>query len=214
MAVLRADFEPACAPPLAPLTSVSMRNDAVTIGPLLPEDTGQLFVWLNDVDAARLDLAYRPTDWLSFKAWLDELGRSNAQIVFAIRKLYEPQIIGFVIFKNIHQVHRSAEIGVRIGSDAERGKGYGTQALALALRYAWNHLNLHRMSLTVFAHNTRAIASYRACGFREEGRFEASAYIDGEWIDVIPMALLRPMPAAHRPETSAHPKSPPRDRSV
>lgn len=192
MVALRHETENLGARQMAPLTAVSLRNDAVTIGPLLPEDTGQLFVWLNDVDAARLDLAYRPTDWLAFKNWLDELPRTNTQVVFAIRKLLEPQIIGFVIFKNIQPVHRSADLGIRIGSDAERGKGYGGQALKLALNYAWNHLNLHRVSLTVFAHNARAIASYRAAGFREEGRLKDAAYIDGEWVDVIPMAILKP----------------------
>lgn len=193
MAALRAGtqsgFESRAMPPL---TSVSLRNDAVTLTPLMPDDTGLLFTWMNDVDAARLDLAYRPADWLAFKGWLDELGRSNTQIVFAIRKLFEPQMIGFVIFKNIHPVHRATEIGVRIGNESERGKGYGTRAMALALQYAWNHLNLERVSLTVFAHNTRAIASYRACGFHEEGRFAHAAYIDGEWVDVIPMAAFRP----------------------
>jgi len=177
---------------LAPLTAASLRNETVTIGPLMPEDTGQLFIWLNDVDAARLDLAYRPTDWMSFKAWLDELGRSNAQMVFAIRKLFEPQIIGFVIFKNIQFVHRSADVGVRIGYEVERGKGYGKRALMLALNFAWNHLNLHRVSLTVFAHNARAIAAYRAVGFSEEGLLKDAAFIDGEWVDVVPMATIRP----------------------
>ncbi|HWU26605.1 MAG TPA: GNAT family protein [Rhizomicrobium sp.] len=193
MVALRAGLRSADeARPLPPLTSVSLRNDSVALSPLMPEDTGLLFTWMNDVDAARLDLAYRPTDWLTFKAWLDELGRSHTQIVFAIRKLFEPQMIGFVIFKNIHPVHRSTEIGIRIGDECDRSKGYGTGALTLALQYAWNHLNLERVSLTVFAHNRRAIASYRACTFREEGRFFRGAYIDGEWVDVIPMAALRP----------------------
>lgn len=177
---------------MAALTAVSLKNEAVTIGPLLPEDTGQLFVWLNDVGAARLDLAYRPTDWIAYKSWMDELSRSTTQFVFAIRKLYEPAIIGFVIFKNIQPVHRSSDVGVRIGVEAERGKGYGKRAMALALDYAWKHLNLHRVSLTVFAHNTRAIASYRAAGFKEEGLLKDAAYIDGEWVDVVPMAALRP----------------------
>jgi RimJ/RimL family protein N-acetyltransferase len=189
---MNASSEDAAPKQLAPLTTVSLKNETVTIGPLLPEDTGQLFVWLNDVGAARLDLAYRPTDWLSFKSWLDELSRTNTQIVFAIRKLFEPQIIGFVIFKNIQPVHRSSDVGVRIGVEAERGKGYGKRAMALALDYAWKHLNLHRVSLTVFAHNARAIASYRAVGFQEEGRLKDAAYIDGEWVDVVPMAALRP----------------------
>ena len=194
MAALRSDTENPNSPPrpLAPLTSVSLRNNVVSIGPLLPEDTGQLFVWMNDVEAAKLDLAFRPTDWITFKTWLDELGRSSNQLVFAIRKLFEPQIIGFVIYKNIQFVHRSADIGVRIGAEADRGKGYGKKALALAVQYAWNHLNLRRLSLTVFAHNARAIASYRAVGFQEEGCFKDGAYIDGEWIDVVPMAMINP----------------------
>ena len=193
MAALRSDIGPDDLPrQMAPLTAVSLRNEAVTIGPLLPEDTGSLFLWLNDVDAARLDLAYRPTDWLAFKAWLDELPRTQTQLVFAVRKVFEPQIVGFVVFKNIQLVHRSAEMGVRIGAEAERGKGYGTKALMLAANYAWNHLNLHRLSLTVFAHNARAIAAYRTAGFREEGRLQDAAFIDGEWVDVIPMALVNP----------------------
>jgi RimJ/RimL family protein N-acetyltransferase len=178
-----------------PVNAVSLRNETVAIAPLMPEDTGRLFVWMNDVDAARLDLAYRPTDWQAFKAWMDELSRTNSQILFAIRKLFEPQIVGFVIFKNIQFVHRSAEIGLRIGTESERSKGYGKRALALALTYAWNHLNLHRVSLTVFAHNTRAIAAYRAVGFVEEGRLKDAAFIDGEWVDVVLMAALRPKPA-------------------
>ena len=196
MAALRSDIGPDDLPrQMAPLTAVSLRNEAVTIGPLLPEDTGSLFLWLNDVDAARLDLAYRPTDWLAFKAWLDELPRTQTQLVFAVRKVFEPQIVGFVVFKNIQLVHRSAEMGVRIGAEAERGKGYGTKALMLAANYAWNHLNLHRLSLTVFAHNARAIAAYRTAGFREEGRLQDAAFIDGEWVDVVPMAALRPLRA-------------------
>jgi RimJ/RimL family protein N-acetyltransferase len=193
VAALRSDIDNIQPPrPMPPLNAVSLKNDAVTIGPLLPEDTGPLFLWLNDVEAARLDLAYRPTDWLAYKVWLDELPRNSAQMLFAIRKTFEPQIVGFVVFKNIQFVHRSAEIGVRIGSESERGKGYGKRALALATNFAWNHLNLHRLSLTAFAHNARAIAAYRAVGFKEEGRLRDAAFIDGEWVDVVPMAALNP----------------------
>jgi RimJ/RimL family protein N-acetyltransferase len=193
MAALRSDAMPQTAPRLlSPLAAASLHDDAIVLGPLLPDDMGSLFVWLNDVDAARLDLAFRPTDWLAYKAWLDTLPGSPSQVLFAIRKLREHAIIGFVIFKNIQSVHRAAELGVRIGCDAERGKGHGTRAVAMALDYAWNHLNLHRVSLTVFAHNARAIASYRAAGFRDEGLLKDAAFIDGEWVDVIPMAAINP----------------------
>jgi RimJ/RimL family protein N-acetyltransferase len=177
---------------LAPISAVSLRDTSVSIGPLLPEDTAALFLWLNDVAAANLDLAYRPVDWMQYKAWIDELGRSTTHTLFAIRKLTLPRIIGFVIFKNIQPVHRSADLGIRIGEESERGKGYGRSAAVLALRYGWNHLNLRRVQLQVFAHNTRAIRAYRAAGFKEEGRLCDAAFIDGQWVDVIPMACLNP----------------------
>jgi RimJ/RimL family protein N-acetyltransferase len=174
-----------------PVTAGSLRDELVSIGPVLPGDLGSLFVWLNDAETAKLDMAYRPLDGIAFKNFMDQFAKDNTQILFAIRKLREPQIIGFVFLRNLQLIHRSAELGIRIGAEAERGKGFGTRAVALALGYAWNTLNLNRISLTVLAHNARAIASYRAAGFAEEGVMRQAAFIDGRWRDLVMMAALR-----------------------
>ncbi len=176
-----------------PLSAVSLHNDSITIGPLLPNDTGALFLWLNDVKSANLDLAYRPVDWMSYNTWLTDLGKNSSQVLFAIRRVSQSKIIGFVVFKNIQPVHRSAELGVRIGSDADRGKGYGREAVKLALKYAWDHLNLNRVQLSVFANNNRAIRAYKAAGFETEGVLRQAAFINGEWTDSVLMAALRPL---------------------
>jgi RimJ/RimL family protein N-acetyltransferase len=101
-------------------------------------------------------------------------------------------MIGFVLFKNFQSVYQTAELGVRIGDESERGKGYGTRAVRLALDYAWSVLNLHRVSLNVLAHNERAIVSYLHAGFAIEGKLREAAFIDGQWRDVVAMAALRP----------------------
>jgi RimJ/RimL family protein N-acetyltransferase len=178
--------------PLSPLSAVSLHDAEIAIGPFMPEDAASLFLWMNDIDAANLDLAFRPIDWTAFQTWLADVGRNQTRVMFAIRKVSHPPIVGYLALTNIHPVHRSAELGIRIGAAADRGKGYGQAAVALALKYAWNNLNLHRVQLTVFAHNTRAIGSYRAAGFEEEGRLTHAAFIDGQWVDVIIMAALRP----------------------
>jgi [ribosomal protein S5]-alanine N-acetyltransferase len=92
----------------------------------------------------------------------------------------------------INAVHRSAELGIRIGAEKNRGQGYGKEALALAVEFCWNHLNLNRLQLLVFKHNQRAASAYKAAGFRKEGLLRKAAFIDGEWVDVILMAALRP----------------------
>jgi diamine N-acetyltransferase len=158
---------------------------------VMPADMGSLFVWLNDAQSARLDLAFKPLDCIAFKGMFEQIAKDGTQVLFAIRKVYAPEIIGFAVLRNIQPVHRSAELGIRIGAEGERGKGLGTRAVALMLKYAWNSLNLQRVSLSVLAHNTRAIASYTTAGFVMEGVLRQAAFIDGKWCDMAIMGALR-----------------------
>ncbi|MGH2343629.1 MAG: GNAT family N-acetyltransferase, partial [Chloroflexota bacterium] len=56
----------------------------------------------------------------------------------------------------------------------------------------WRHLNLERVWLHTFKHNERAIRTYAGAGFKREGVLRRAAYIDGQWVDVVVMARLRP----------------------
>ncbi|HEY1614601.1 MAG TPA: GNAT family protein [Rhizomicrobium sp.] len=174
------------------LADVSLRNEMVSLGPILPDDVGPVFLWLNDAQAARLDLAFRPLDWASYMAWLADLAKNPSRVFFVVRDALEPRLLGFLTLSSIHPVHRSAELGIRIGGEAQRGRGLGKAALRLGLSYAFDHLNLNRVQLTVFADNTRAIRAYEAVGFEHEGRMRHAAFIDGQWTDVLVMAALRP----------------------
>ena len=103
--------------PLSPLSAVSLHDTQIAIGPFMPEDAASLFLWLNDIDAANLDLAFRPIDWTAFQVWLADVGRNSSRVMFAIRKVSQPQILGYLALTNIHNVHRSAELGIRIPDD-------------------------------------------------------------------------------------------------
>ena len=177
------------------IARVSPRGGCVAISPALPDDIGNLFVWINDAQAAQSDTPYRPVDCLMFKDWLDAQSKQSAQVLFIIRTLRPPRAVGFVLFKNLSPVFRAAELGVRVGDEADRGKGYGSEAVKLALQYAWDTLNLRRVWLTVFARNERAVASYRRAGFEQEGVMRQAAFSGGEWVDVVMMSALNPREA-------------------
>jgi len=170
----------------------------ISIGPFVPEDSAFVFCWINDVASARLDLAYRPVDMMTHQQWWQGLGKDSTKVVFAVRKLTDPVIVGYVQITGINTVHRSAELGIRIGEEKNRGQGYGKEALRLALDFCWNHLNLNRLQLVVFKHNARAIGAYKAVGFRKEGLLRKAAFIGGDWVDVVLMAALRPAPKRSR----------------
>jgi len=164
----------------------------ITIGPLVPDDFGPLFRWANDLEAARLNGPYRPTDWMIHKEWCDNIGKDASKVVFAIRKRDDISIIGYVQVVNINAVNRSADMGIRIGEAANRGQGYGREAVALALEFCWRHLNLMRVALAVFKGNAAALNTYKAVGFKREGVLRNAVFVDGGFVDVILMAKLRP----------------------
>jgi ribosomal-protein-alanine N-acetyltransferase len=173
-------------------------GDQIAIGPILPIDVPHLFQWFDDVEEVRLNEPYRPLNWHRQESfWLNE-ENDLSRCLFAVRARDAAEIIGFIQISRIDPIHRSAMIGLLIGGKAHRGLGKGREALGLAIDYCWNHLNLTRLTLRVFARNERAIALYAKTGFQEEGRFRDALFIGGEWIDVIAMALNHPDRSAAR----------------
>jgi hypothetical protein len=59
------------------------------------------------------------------------------------------------------------------------------------LRFAFHQMNLNRVSLEAFESNERALACYRKCGFREEGRLRQDRFKHGRYYDTIVMGVLR-----------------------
>ena len=167
-------------------------GQTVTLGPILPTDLAQLFVWSDDPALARLNEPYIPKN-LQREAefWLNA-GGDSSRVFLAIRLRTAPEAIGHVQITNIHPIHRSATLGVLIGDAGNRGKGLGSEALRLAIAYCWNHLNLSRLALAVQTRNTGAIALYERLGFATEGTLRHAQFIAGEWIDLTLMALMQP----------------------
>jgi RimJ/RimL family protein N-acetyltransferase len=154
------------------------------------DDTETLYRWINDAETVRFNAPWRPVPWANHSGWFDGIGRDQSKVVLVIRKEPTGAAIGVIQLLDIHPVHRSAELTTRIGSESDRGEGYGTEALKLALDFARRDLNLGRVWLRVFATNERAIRAYTKAGFEIEGTMRRAAWINGAWVDEIIMASL------------------------
>ena len=169
-----------------------LNGPRIILGPILPSDFPNLFMWADDLDAARVNENYRPAIWRNQEDFWLNVGNDPSRVYFAIRKRPEPQIIGFLQIWNIDPVHRSCVLGLRIGDVANRGQGLGAEALEMGEQYCWNHLNLSRISLMVFATNLAAIKLYTKHGFVQEGCLRQAVFIDGKWLDVLLMGKVHP----------------------
>ena len=77
-------------------------------------------------------------------------------------------------------------IGVR---HAAAGRGIGAALLRGLDDWARNH-GVHRLELTVMAHNERAIALYRRCGYEIEGIRRHSLRVGQVYVDELALAKL------------------------
>lgn len=108
---------------------------------------------------------------------------------FVLECGHEP--VGLVELVEINHIHRRAEFQIII-APAHQGKGYATTATALAMDYAFTVLNLYKLILIVDCENSRAVHVYKKLGFKEEGIMRNEFFVDGEYRDVIRMAIFQP----------------------
>ncbi|MDX8046671.1 GNAT family protein [Gracilibacillus sp. S3-1-1] len=99
--------------------------------------------------------------------------------------------IGITSLIHIDGKNRNAECIIDIGEKQYWGNGYGKEALSLLLDFAFNELNLHRISLNVFSFNKRAIHVYQSLGFIQEGTSRQALFRNGQWHDIIQMGILQ-----------------------
>ncbi|MBP8879993.1 MAG: GNAT family protein [Dermatophilaceae bacterium] len=109
---------------------------------------------------------------------------------WAIVRVADGQPVGEVVLFELHEEHEAMTFRIALVGPEVFDRGYGTDATRLVRDFAFGPLGLRRLSLDVDAANERARRVYRRLGFVEEGRRREARLVDGEWHDVIDMALL------------------------
>ncbi|HEY1167755.1 MAG TPA: GNAT family protein [Candidatus Limnocylindrales bacterium] len=111
-------------------------------------------------------------------------------LAMAIHVRESDRLIGTCAFSQLDGDNGSTLFHITIGEQDAWGMGYGTEATELMLAHAFSRLALHRVALTVFEFNSRAIRSYEKCGFVVEGRARQAILRDGRFWDEIHMSIL------------------------
>lgn len=94
-------------------------------------------------------------------------------------------------FPNRPRRRHAGGIAITVHADWQ-GKGVGTALMRAGIDLADNWLNLTRLELEVYADNEPAIRLYERFGFELEGTLRQYAFRNGQYIDSLTMARLRP----------------------
>jgi RimJ/RimL family protein N-acetyltransferase len=165
-------------------------GDKVYLRPLDRGDAPAFVTWLNDPELSRFLLARLPMTLRAEEEFIDSLGKGE-RITLGIALRDGDRLIGGAGLHDLDERCRRATFGILIGPPEERGKGYGTEVTRLMVGYAFETLNLNRVTLQVYEYNPRGMRTYEKVGFRREGVLRQDTYRDGRYWDTIVMGILR-----------------------
>jgi RimJ/RimL family protein N-acetyltransferase len=149
--------------------------------------------WYRDPEVARLTrYTLRPMGEDEIDRFFHGRLMSPESVAYAIDVRETGRLIGLTTFSNLDPDNSSVMFHISIGEPDAWGNGYGTEATELMLWLAFERIGLHRVALSVFSFNERAIRSYEKAGFIVEGRDREAIMRDGKRWDEITMGILEP----------------------
>jgi RimJ/RimL family protein N-acetyltransferase len=169
----------------------------VRLGPIDHEKDPEIVSrWTHDGGFMRMMYTdpLRPLSAWQVKKKLEELEKSieeNKNIYhFRIRTKSDDRLVGFAELLWISWTNLCGYIRLGIGAPEDLRKGYGRETLSLLLRYAFDELNLYRLSAVIPEYNLPALSLFKSFGFIEEVRRRQALERDGRRWDSLDYGLL------------------------
>lgn len=147
-----------------------------------------------DTDARRLlnyEVELPPTEAeaRSMMEKFKDFNFDSGRIMFTIENL-EGENVGGVNLNSIDEKNGTFSIGMQIDRD-NRGKGYGTSAMRIVLRYAFLERRLNKYNGAVLEGNTGSEKMLKKLGCSQEGVRRQTVYTRGQYMDEILFGLTR-----------------------
>lgn len=166
-----------------------MYGEKTMVRAMETEDLRNVWRWENDLSVMK-HMWIDPTSFRAVENYFEENLKDPKTKWFIIAEKESDLAIGVVWYYSLHPADR-CEVGIYVGEEQYRGRGYGSDALKVFLEFLFGTKGLHRVGLSVAEDNPRAIRAYEKCGFREEGRLREHCIKDGTRVDLVNMGILK-----------------------
>jgi RimJ/RimL family protein N-acetyltransferase len=171
-----------------------MAGERLVLKALSEKDAeGPYLSWLLDAEVTRfLEARFTAYDAQRLRAYIAaENERPNA-VLFGVFLRDGGCQIGTVKLSQIKSDHRNCDIGIMIGDKASWGRGLGTEAIALASRYAFETLRLHKLLAGIYSDNLGSERAFLKAGYVSEGRLIDDRWNGSRFVDRLLLGLVNP----------------------
>ncbi len=158
---------------------------------LEPEDMEALRATVNDPEIERMVGGWSfPVSKQQQMDWYNRTISDPNNHRFAID--FEGSFMGISTLTDIDWKNRSAFHGIKLTNDAPKGQGFGFDAVAAVMKYAFEELQLYRLYSRILEYNIPSQKLYAKCGWIKEGAYRQSVFKDNAYHDESLIAILRP----------------------
>ena len=156
-------------------------------------DAKVLAARINDITVARntfIPHPYGVKDAHEFIKKSHQQWRKGTCYTLMIEEPADGTVIGCVGLEGVSKKHRNCEAGYWLWKKY-RGRGIMSEAVDLALRFAFRELKLVRVHAHVIPGNEGSVRVLLKCGFRHEGLLRKRIKQRGRWKDLLAYSILR-----------------------
>lgn len=165
---------------------VTLSSDHYYLRALEPEDLALVYDMENDENVWQYSNTIAPFSRHVLREYLKNAQQSifeARQLRLAICPKNQFGAVGLIDLFDYEPIHRRAGVGILIKDDALRGRGIGSEALEMLVRYAFSHLQLHQLYANINPANTRSVALFTKFGFvmaglKKDWNFTGDAFCD------------------------------------
>jgi ribosomal-protein-alanine N-acetyltransferase len=174
------------------ILSPYMQGERIYVREVLLADVNEDYCrWMNDPEVTRYtESRFFPSDMDSLTENVRQKLQDHNSVFLAIVRRDTEQHIGNIKLGPIDWAHRLADVGILIGDKNCWGKAYATEAIGLVVKFAFQELNLHKLTAGFYAANKGSEKAFIKNGFVVEGIRARHRLCEGIYMDTVILGLL------------------------
>lgn len=122
--------------------------------------------------------------------WIKSLAQEQNVSRYMVVSRESNETAGTIIMNDIDYVNGNAQIHIKLKPQFQ-GKGLGTDAIKLLVKYAFQELRLECIYAYIIDYNQASLKLVEACGFEIEGRLRKRIFKNGTFYDQYAVSILK-----------------------